>query len=295
VVERPGTGLLGAGSMVGGDVIPLLVRDGHHVYAFSRKPPDRKTEAGVTWLQLDVLSPTHPATPQIKDWLCVAPVWVLPQYFSMLERYGARRVVVLSSTSRFTKTDSPDPAENAVASRLAEGEARLRTWAEGKGVEWVVLRPTLIYGRGRDKNIAEIARFVGRFGFFPLLGNAMGLRQPIHAEDVAAACVAALNAPAAANRAYNISGGETLSYREMVRRVFAAMQRRSRMVTIPLGVFRMAVACLRVFPRYRHWSAAMAERMNRDLIFDHADAIRDLGFSPRPFHLAPEDVARRIG
>jgi nucleoside-diphosphate-sugar epimerase len=281
--------------MVGEDVIPLLVRDGRHVYAFSRKPLDRKTEAGVTWLQLDVFSPTHPATPQIKDWLCVAPVWVLPQYFSMLERYGACRVVALSSTSRFTKTDSPDPAENAVASRLAEGEARLRTWAEGKGVEWVILRPTLIYGRGRDKNIAEIARFVGRSGFFPVLGKAMGLRQPIDAEDVAAACVAALRVPAAANRAYNISGGETLPYREMVRRVFAAMQRRPQLVTIPLVVFRMAVACLRVFPRYRHWSAAMAERMNRDLVFDHADAARDLGFSPRPFHLAPEDVARRIG
>ncbi len=222
----------------------------------------------------------------------MAPIWVLPQYFSMLERYGACRVVALSSTSRFTKTDSSDPAENAVALRLAEGEARLRTWAENKGVEWVVLRPTLIYARGRDKNIAEIARFAGRFGFFPLLGKAMGLRQPIHAEDVAAACMAALRVPVAANRAYNISGGETLPYREMVRRVFAAMRRRPRLVTIPLVVFRMAVACLRVLPRYRYWSVAMAERMNRDLVFDHVDAARDLGFSPRPFRLAPEDVAR---
>ena len=123
----------------------------------------------------------------------------------------------------------------------------------------------------------------------------MGLRQPIHAEDVAAACVAALQAAGAANRAYNISGGETLAYREMVRRVFAVMQRRPRLVTIPLGVFKLAVGCLRVFPQYRHWSAAMAERMNRDLVFDDAEAARDLGFSPRPFRLAPEDVARRMG
>lgn len=290
MVERPNTGLLGASSMVGGCVIPLLIHSGRHVFAFSRTAPDCKTEAEVTWLQLDALSPTHPATPQIKDWLCVAPIWVLPQYFSMLERHGACRVVALSSTSRFTKTDSSDAAENAVALRLAEGEARLRTWAESGGVEWVVLRPTLIYGRGRDKNIAEIARFVGRFGFFPLLGKAMGLRQPIHAEDVAAACMAALHAPLAANRAYNLSGGETLPYREMVCQVFVTMQRRPRLVTIPLVIFRMAVACLRVLPRYRHWSAAMAERMNRDLVFDHVDAARDLGFSPRPFRLAPEDV-----
>jgi nucleoside-diphosphate-sugar epimerase len=159
----------------------------------------------------------------------------------------------------------------------------------------VVLRPTLIYGLGRDKNIAEIARFIRRFGFFPLLGKAMGLRQPVHAEDVAGACVAALKAPLAVNRAYNISGGETLPYREMVRRVFAALQKRPRLLTIPLVVFRMAVACLRLFRRYRNWSAAMAERMNRDLVFDHAEAARDLGYAPRPFRLAPEDVVRQAG
>ncbi len=61
-----------------------------------------------------------------------------------------------------------------------------------QGVEWVILRPTLIYGHGRDKNITEIARFIRRFGFFPLLGKANGLRQPIHVEDVAEACFAAL-------------------------------------------------------------------------------------------------------
>jgi len=34
----------------------------------------------------------------------------------------------------------------------------------------------------------------------------------------------------------------------------------------------------------------MAERMNRDLVFDHAEAARDLGFKPRAFMLSAEDV-----
>jgi hypothetical protein len=45
-----------------------------------------------------------------------------------------------------------------------------------------------------------------------------------------------------------------------------------------------------LLPRYRHWSAAMAERMNRDLVFDHAEATHDLNFSPRPFQLMAEDL-----
>ncbi len=102
------------------------------------------------------------------------------------------------------------------------------------GHAWVILRPTLIYGFGRDKNIAEMARFIRRFGFCPVLGKAAGLRQPIHAEDVAAACLAALQTPCAANRAYNISGGATLTYRDMVARVFSALDRRPRLLSVEL-------------------------------------------------------------
>ena len=284
--------LLGATSLVGECLLPLLTQPGWRVVAFSRQPRE-SVDNGVEWR---VISPSRPASlPQgesgVKYWICVAPIWVLPDYFGLLEAYGVRRVVALSSTSLFTKDDSSDLAEQAVAQRLTDGEAQLQEWAEENGIEWVILRPTLIYGRGRDKNIAEIARFARRFGFFPLLGKADGLRQPIHSEDVAAACISALKSPKVANRAYNISGGETLTYREMVRRVFASLHRRPRVVTIPLAAFRLALVCLRLFPRYRHWSVAMAERMNRDLVFDHSDASRDLGFSPRPFRLAPEDVA----
>ncbi|MDI1276642.1 NAD(P)-dependent oxidoreductase [Methylobacter sp.] len=224
-------------------------------------------------------------------WICVAPIWVLPEQFVLLEAHGARRVVVLSSTSRFTKDDSSDPEEQAIALRLADAEARVREWAESRGVEWVILRPTLIYGLGRDKNIAEIVRFIRRFGFFPLFGKANGLRQPIHASDVAGVCLAALQAPCATNRAYNISGGETLTYRDMVACVFSTLGHRPRLPTVPLWAFRLAVAVLRRLRRYRQWSTAMAERMNRDMVFDHAEAARDLNFKPRAFALSAEDVA----
>ena len=289
MTEHPVTGLLGASSFVGESVM-LLVHDSHHVFAFSRKDADFKNSAGVTWLKPVAPSLTHTEAPKIKEWLCMAPIWVLPQYFSMLEAYGARRVVALSSTSRFTKDDSSDPEEQAIALRLADAEARVQAWAASQGVEWIILRPTLIYGLGRDKNIAEIARFIRRFGFFPLFGKAKGLRQPLHAHDVAGACIAALDAPAAANRAYNLSGFETIAYRDMVVRIFSAIGGPVRLVPVPLFAFRFAVAILRLLPRYRNWPSAMAERMNRDLVFDHGEATRDFGFNPRPFVLSAEDV-----
>lgn len=285
-------GVLGASGLVGQCVLPLLRASGWQVVAFSRRP--LASRDATEWQVLS--SCPHAAVPRaergIDYWICVAPIWVLPHYFSVIEASGARRVVALSSTSRFTKVASGDAAERGIAAKLIDAEARVQVWADGRGVEWVVLRPTLIYGQGRDENISEIARFIRRFGFFPLVGRARGLRQPIHAEDVAAACVAALQVPGPANRAYNLSGGETLAYREMVARVFSALGHPIRLVTVPLWASRLAVAFIRRLPRYRHWSAAMAERMNRDLVFDHADAARDLGFKPGGFALTAEDVPK---
>jgi nucleoside-diphosphate-sugar epimerase len=269
-------------------MLPLLTRAGWRVEAFSRRKPS-SCDAEVTWRALGPALPPQ-GEEKIECWICVAPIWVLPQYFDLLEACGARRVVALSSTSLFTKGDSSDSGEQEIAEGLAAGENALRAWGEARGVEWVILRPTLIYGRGRDRNIAEMARFIRRFGFFPLLGRAGGLRQPVYVEDVASACIAALSSPECKKRAYNLSGGETLSYRDMAGRVFAALGRSPRLVTVPLRMFRLALALMRMLPRYRHWSAAMAERMNRDLVFDHADAERDLGYAPRPFWLAAEDL-----
>lgn len=291
-------GVLGATSLVGECLLPLLRRDHWQITAFSRQP-GQPSIPGVYWRHLPPQATSTPVTPttsaartmvrDIPNWICLAPIWTLPEHFAMLEAAGARRVVVVSSTSRFSKGDSSHASEQRVAERLAAGEAALREWARSHNIEWVVLRPTLIYGLGRDYNISEVARLIRRFHCFPLLGAGSGLRQPVHARDVANACLAALTA-AVGNRAYDLSGGETLSYRAMVERVFVALGQTPRLISVPLWPLQIAVGVLRRLPRYRDWNAAMIERMNRDLVFDHRDAERDFGFQPQPFRLTDEDM-----
>ncbi|MCE2681185.1 MAG: NAD-dependent epimerase/dehydratase family protein [Burkholderiales bacterium] len=268
-------GLLGASSFVGQALEPMLARAGYRIYPFTRKhtSPEARSTA-------------HP----YPYWICVAPIWVLPEHFAMLQAGGVKRIVVVSSTSVFTKDTSSDPAEQATAKKLLDAESALQVWAERSGVEWVVLRPTLIYGFGKDKNISEMARVIQRFRFFPLLGKASGLRQPIHACDVAEACLAALESSNVINRAYNLSGGETLTYKAMVKRIFQALGQRPWLISIPLWLFGLAVQILRQLPRYRQWTTAMAQRMNCDLVFDHTAASADFGFQPQPFVLSAEDL-----
>ena len=286
-------GLLGATSLVGECLQRQLMQKQWHIVAFSRRP-HVSSEAAISWLQLDGLpletETSDPTLDSIPYWICAAPLWVLPHYFDMMLKLGVRRIVALSSTSRYSKTTSPDASEQRIAQQLITGEEALRTWATQHDITWVVLRPTLIYGYGRDKNITEIARFILRFGFFPVFGSAQGLRQPIHVDDVATACCSAISAKGAGNRAYDLTGGETLSYREMVIRVFEALGSTPRIFSIPLWLFHLALWGLKWLPHYRHWTSAMAQRMNQDLIFDYTDARQDLHFSPRSFKLAPGDL-----
>lgn len=295
VVDRR-VGVLGATSLVGKCLIPLLIQDGWEVTAFSRQKVDSEfiqTSTAVKWYSLESLRENQPNSnldQKIPYWFYLAPIWTLPAYFDFLSKQIVKKIIVLSSTSIFTKEASSDTSEIKIAEKLKEGEAALRNWAGKYGINWIILRPTLIYGYGQDRNICEIAHFIQRFHFFPLLGNASGLRQPIHADDVAMACYAAFLSQQVANRVYNISGNELISYREMVERVFYALDKPPILLKIPYWFFRLTIKLLKLFPRYSNWSIAMVERMGRDLIFDHSEAARDFGFMPRSFRLGKEDI-----
>ncbi len=292
-MSKKQVGVIGATSLVGLCLLPLLKKNGWSVRAFSRHKVNG-TDPDIQWVQIpkspDDLHGPAGDSDQIGFWICVASICVLPDYFPILEKQGARRIVAVSSTSIFTKSHSGSAEEKSTALKLSGAETRLEQWSADTGVEWVVLRPTLIYGRGIDKNISEIVRMIRRLGFFPLLGKGDGLRQPVHAEDVAMACLSALEKTDVVNRAYNLSGGETLRYREMINRLFTTLGRRPRLIHVPLWFFGLAAAMLRLFPRYRHLTSQMAERMNTDLVFDHADAGRDLNFQPRLFQPGSEDL-----
>ena len=293
VAYKGRVGVLGATSIVGEYLLSLLVKEGWEVVAFSRQARYIKQpleNIPITWQLLSPSKLPDQTEKQVSYWISLAPIIALPEYFPMLLSYGAKHVVAVSSTSRFTKNNSSDQAEKELAQNLADSEKCLTEWVKKEGLSFAILRTTMVYGLGRDKNISMIATFIKRFSFFCVFGPARGLRHPVHAQDVASVCVKALSERAAVNRCYNISGGEIVMYREMVCRIFSALDKKPRFVRFPLCFFRMAIFILHMFRPFRNWSSAMAERMNQDLVFDHEDASRDLGFNPRPFRLTKAEL-----
>lgn len=274
-------GVIGAASFIGERLLPLLTQDGYQIATFSRRGGN-----GTISLRQAAAEPVG----TIEDWVCLAPIWAVAEHFQLFAEHGVKRLVALSSTSRFSKIASRSGVDRELAVRLIQGEEQVLEWAAIRNCTVVILQPTLIYGLGKDKNVTEIARFIKRFGFFPLFGQGVGLRQPVHVDDVAAACLAALRVPAGKKQAYILSGQEALTYRAMVERIFVALGRRSRFVRCPLLVFALAVRLAKLLPPFKGLTTEMAVRMNNNQNFDHPEAQADLGFSPRPFHPRPSDV-----
>ena len=267
--------VLGATSLVGRFLTPRLVARGYEVVALSRQPQRRN---GVIWLKGTAADPDLAERVGPVDLAFhLAPIWLLPDALPAMHRMRPRRLVAFSSTSRFTKEASPHAEEREVARRLREAEEALMA----SSLAWTILRPTLIYAEGRDQNVSRLARLIARFGLLPLAGRGEGLRQPVHADDLAAGALAAALSPAARNRAYDTPGGETLTYRVMAERVFEGLGRRPRILSVPAPLWRLGLAA--AAPLLPGATAAMGSRMSEDLTFDPGPAARDFGWAPRRF------------
>lgn len=271
--------VLGATGVVGSLIADALVASGEHPYALSRR--QQGPTKGITWLQGDLREPRSLKlpTPEI-IYSTVHPI-LLSNALAQSELRQAKRVIFFSSTSILTKLNSDDLLERANVRQLAQGELCLQMACEALGVSWTALRPTLIYSEERDANLTRVANFVRRFGFFPLHGRGKGLRQPVSAADLALGAILAAASPQTSNKTYVLPGAETVSYREMIGRVFDGLGRKRLIIPLPPFAWMIGYKALRhLFPMT---NAGMGSRMAKDMTFDGSKAFRDFGWSPQPF------------
>jgi nucleoside-diphosphate-sugar epimerase len=217
--------------------------------------------------------------------LCT-PVWLASEsLLNHLFALGMRRLIAFSSTSLFTKDTSDTPEEREVVHKLAVGEKSIIDYCSGRGVAWTVFRPTLIYDEGHDQNVSQIAGMIRKLGFFPICAPAKGLRQPVHGRDLAKAALQAIPAQGSFNKAYNLTGGDSLTYRAMVERIFAGLGRKPVIVALPQWLWRAGFGLLDVVrpKRALKRNVNMVLRMNQDLWFDTTPARRDFGYTPEAF------------
>jgi len=271
--------VFGGSGQIGRPLIERLRAGGWQVVALSRQV--QVDADGLQWLRGDF--DRMPGLPARFDAIVsCGPLDRFGRWYAQ-SSVAAARVVAFGSTSLATKQVSADPYERDLVRRLQGGEQAVFAAAGAAGAAATLLRPTLVYGVGRDASLSRIAGLARRWRRFPLPRGATGLRQPVHVDDLAGAAVACLDKAACHGMAYALPGGETLAYREMVARVLACLQPPARLVELPEPVFALVLRTAQMTGRARGLGAAAVGRMREDLVFDAGPAARDFGYAPRLF------------
>ena len=189
---------------------------------------------------------------------------------------GVRRFVFLSSigvhgsrsTRPFTEEDVPAPHSPYAASKL-EAEQAVRDIGAATGMDWVIVRPPLVYGPGAPGNFARLARCVARGIPLPL-GAVRNRRTLVALDNLVDLVVTCLYAEAAANQLFLAGDAESLSTPALLQALSAALQRKSGVWPVPVSLLRGAGRLL--------GRAEDIERLCGDLEIDTGKAQRLLGW-----------------
>jgi len=192
-------------------------------------------------------------------------------------RAGLQRIVYLSILGAGASS------ANACLASKGRAEAILLS---GK-VPATVLRVPMVLGPGDVASRALLGQ--ARARWLPLVGGGRTWQQPIAAEDVLAAVLAALERPERGGEALDLAGAEALRHRDLVGRAAALVGGRPRILPIPAALARAGVWVLERVLSDPPVTTAMLEVLEHDDRVDPRDACERLGIALTPL----DEVLRR--
>jgi nucleoside-diphosphate-sugar epimerase len=195
---------------------------------------------------------------------------------------GARRFLYMSSIKamgdatppgrRFCADDPPRPDDAYGRAKLAT-ERALADVAQETGLEFVILRPPLVYGPGVGGNFRALVRLAG--SGLPLPFAALDNRRSlIFLDNLVDLVAAAAVHPAAAGRVLLVADGTDLSTPALIRILAQGQGRTARLFALPEAVF----VALRRLPGL----GPAVSRLTLSLAVDDGATRAILGWSP-PF------------
>ncbi|XXK20996.1 glycosyltransferase [Arenicellales bacterium nBUS_48] len=225
--------------------------------------------------------------------ISLCPIWELERFSAFLGSVGVRRVpwFCLSSSSVITKQSEHIAGQLGVAQKLATGEKWVANFRAPQASPTTILRPTLIYGGRRNRNINHIRKIGSMLPFCPDLSFATGLRNPVHCDDISDWIIRFLQGEKTQEAASDskprlifIQGGRPLTFNRMQMSAMHTTKDFKKIWIVRKRTLRnlILVACwLRLL---REVPKDFVERLEKDFVFDNSDGIRDFSFRFREFH-----------
>ena len=147
-----------------------------------------------------------------------------------------------SAGNPFFETSEPNP-HNAYALSKWEAEQGLLQIAAKTGLEVVIIRPPLVYGRNAPGNFGSLMRAVQRGWPLPL-GAVHNQRSLVALDNLVDFIVTCITHPRAANQTFLVSDGQDLSTTELVRGMAQAAGVPARLLPVPVWALQAGATFL---------------------------------------------------
>lgn len=152
------------------------------------------------------------------------------------------------------------------------------------GIPHAILRPTIMFGCFDRKHFGWLARFMRKSPLFPLPGSGEYARQPLYVRDFCAIIASCLEHLLSGT--YNISGLETLTYAEIIRRLRGITHAHSLLLPIPVSAFRLMLKAAALILSNPPFTVEQLNSVITSDTFELIDWPEIFGISATPFEEA---------
>jgi len=283
--------IAGATGFTGAYTVPLIVQQGYKVRCLIRTGSDAQklTQPGVELVYGDLDTPEslNPAFDGVSGLISIVGLHTghAVPLVNMAVARGVKRAMFVSSTSVFTRPDT------RTKFFLQEAEK----YIHDSGLNYTIIRPTMIYGTGADGNISRLIHFLARWPVLFIPGSGTCLVQPIFVKDVAKAIVDAYQSPRTVNKSYNIAGGEPLTFNALVDTISSALSKKHLKIHLPTAPLITVCKWLEARGRSLFVRSDQIERLNEDKAFAYNEAVDDFQFSSVPFEVGVRRQIKAMG
>jgi nucleoside-diphosphate-sugar epimerase len=206
-----------------------------------------------------------------------------PSVFPRVNRDGTAHVVAAARDARvshFIYVSSASvtyPKRTPYAESKFEAEQIVR---REDAFAWTIVRPTLVYDARGGQEFVLFREYLERFPWVPFIGDGRALKRPVWTDDLVSGLVALVENPLSHGKTYNLSGGESISIRDLAELILRHRGEHRRFIHVPVPVCRAIAAVAGVLQRRPLLTESTIAGIIHDADLDPEEATRDLGYRP---------------
>lgn len=187
---------------------------------------------------------------------------------------GITRAVFFSTTAIFTTLNASSKGPRTAAEQAIQSSE----------LNYTILRPTMIYGSNRDRNMCRLIKLLKKTPVIPIFGDGKSMQQPVYVRDLAKAVVQVLHhSEKTMRKSYNLSGAKPLTYNDVVDCISKLLKKRTLKYHFSIKNSLRLIKLMSFVPGLPKLKEEQILRLNEDKSFSHEEARSDFNYSPLSF------------